>query len=410
MIDFKEKILSNGLHVIHHKHKSPVALCNVLYKVGSKDEIETQTGFAHFFEHLMFSGTKQVPDFDERINELGAGNNAFTSTDLTNYYIEIPNQNLEYALFLEADRMRGLNISEKAFLTQQKVVIEEFRQRYLNQPYGDLWLKLRPKLHNNSSYGWATIGKNIEHIEEFELTSTKSFYDKHYQVNNAILSICSNHDFEQIISWAEKYFADIKSSEYVKPKWWVDDILKKNQRIDNNAKVPMPAVFFAYQMPKKMSKEYLALDLFLSFLASYDSSPLQVALVHQNHVFNNLVAHSTGEIEGGSALIGGQLNSEEFNEEIVDLLERNIAEAIHESLTKESFTWLFDKFETEWQQVKMSGFYKGYLLAYGAYLGNTNWVNNLMNDYKTLEVDYVKQVAEKYLLSANKIELVYHGK
>ena len=194
MIQFKRYTLNNGLKVIlHHDKTTPMAVVNTLYDVGARDEQEDKTGFAHLFEHLMFGGSIHVEDFDQELQKAGGESNAFTSNDLTNYYEIIPANNIETALWLESDRMLSLAFTDKSLEVQRSVVIEEFKQRYLNQPYGDVWLELRPLAYEKHPYQWATIGKDITHIEKAEMSDVKAFFKKFYCPSNAILCLSLIH-------------------------------------------------------------------------------------------------------------------------------------------------------------------------------------------------------------------------
>ncbi len=198
MIKFEHFELANGLKVyVHEDHSTPMAVLNLLYNVGARDELADKTGFAHLFEHLMFGGSVNVPSFDEPLQLVGGENNAFTNNDITNYYITLPAANLETAFWLESDRMLSLSFDPEVLEVQRKVVIEEFKQRYLNQPYGDVWLKLRPLAYQEHPYRWATIGKEISHIEEATMEDVKSFFKTHYIPNNAYLVIAGDVTLEE---------------------------------------------------------------------------------------------------------------------------------------------------------------------------------------------------------------------
>src|SRR5882762_10287024 len=204
MVKFNKFTLDNGLRVIvHEDNTTPMAVLNILYDVGARDEDPEQTGFAHLFEHLMFGGSVNIPHYDEPLQRVGGENNAFTSNDITNYYITLPAANIETAFWLESDRMLSLAFSEKSLEVQRNVVIEEFKQRYLNQPYGDVWLKLRPLAYKVHPYQWATIGKEISHIENATMDDVKGFFFKHYLPPNAILVVAGNVTVDQVKSLSE---------------------------------------------------------------------------------------------------------------------------------------------------------------------------------------------------------------
>ena len=199
MISYKRFVLDNGLTVLfHHDSTTPMAVVNTLYDVGARDENPEKSGFAHLFEHLMFGGSVNIPDFDKPLQMAGGESNAFTSNDITNYYDTIPSYNLDTALWLESDRMLSLAFTDKSLEVQRQVVIEEFKQRYLNQPYGDVWLNLRPIAYKKHPYRWATIGKEIKHIEDASMDDVKSFFEKHYSPQNAILCIAGNFNYNEV--------------------------------------------------------------------------------------------------------------------------------------------------------------------------------------------------------------------
>src|SRR6476659_4327755 len=214
MIHFEEFTLENGLRVIVHEDPTvQIAVLNILYDVGSRDEHPDKTGFAHLFEHLMFGGSVNIPNYDEPLQKVGGENNAFTNTDITNYYLTVPASNLETGFWLESDRMLSLSFDPKVLEVQRKVVIEEFKQRYLNQPYGDVWLKLRPLVYKKHPYQWATIGKELSHIEDAKIEDVKAFFKKHYNPQNAIMVVGGAVKLEEVKKLAEKWFGPISSGE-----------------------------------------------------------------------------------------------------------------------------------------------------------------------------------------------------
>jgi zinc protease len=243
MIAFKEFTLENGLQVIVHEDPTvQIAVMNILYDVGSRDEHPDKTGFAHLFEHLMFGGSKNIPNYDEPLQRVGGENNAFTNTDITNYYLTLPASNLETGFWLESDRMLSLSFDPKVLEVQQKVVIEEFKQRYLNQPYGDVWLKLRPLTYKVHPYKWATIGKEMSHIENATLQDVKDFFFRYYVPNNALMVIAGNVTFDQVKKLSEKWFGPIPRG--IKSRNLLTEPVQEEKRFLNvNAKVPANAFY-----------------------------------------------------------------------------------------------------------------------------------------------------------------------
>src|SRR6187551_587226 len=262
MIAFKEFTLSNGLQVyVHEDPTVQIAVMNILYDVGSRDEQSTKTGFAHLFEHLMFGGSQNISSYDEPLQKVGGENNAFTSTDITNYYLTVPASNLETAFWLESDRMLSLSFDPKVLDVQRKVVVEEFKQRYLNQPYGDVWLKLRPLAYKVHPYQWATIGKEIRHIEEAQLEDVKDFFSKWYAPNNAILTLAGNCSLERAKALCEKWFAPIPAASVPVRNIPAEPAQNEQRRMTVNAKVPNNNLYMAWHCCSRYDDEFYATDL-----------------------------------------------------------------------------------------------------------------------------------------------------
>lgn len=307
MVKFDRFTLSNGLRVIvHEDHTTPMAVLNVLYDVGARDENPDQTGFAHLFEHLMFGGSVNIPSYDEPLQRVGGENNAFTSNDITNYYITLPAVNLETAFWLESDRMLSLAFSEKSLEVQRNVVMEEFKQRYLNQPYGDVMLRLRPLVYKTHAYQWATIGKNLEHIEHAKIEDVKAFFKKHYNPQNAIMVVGGDVSLEQVKELAEKWFAPIPAGEkYVRNLPQEPDQYEERREVVT-AKVPLNDVYIAFQVPARTDGDYYALDLVSDILSRGQSSRLYRALVKEKQLFSEIHAHLTGSSDKGMFIIEGK--------------------------------------------------------------------------------------------------------
>ncbi|RAU84439.1 M16 family metallopeptidase [Pontibacter arcticus] len=327
MIQFKEFTLDNGLQVIvHEDHTSPMAVLNILYNVGSRDEEEAHTGFAHLFEHLMFSGSKNIPIYDEPLQRVGGENNAFTSPDITNYYLSLPAQNIETGFWLESDRMLELAFSENGLEVQRKVVVEEFKQNYLNQPYGDVWLKLRPLAYKEHPYKWATIGKEIAHIEDATMDIVKNFFRKHYSPSNAILVIAGNVTFERAKELTEKWFGPIPAGEKYERSIKPEPPQTEPRVLEVSADVPLSAIYKANHMPARTHQDYYAVDLISDILGRGKSSRLYEQLVKEQQLFNSIGASVSGSLENGLLIIQGKLK------EGVDL---EVANAAIEKITQE---------------------------------------------------------------------------
>ena len=304
MINFERFTLNNGLKVLVHQDKStPIVAFNLLYNVGARDESEDQTGFAHLFEHLMFGGSENIPNFDEPLQRVGGNNNAFTSNDITNYYITIPKNNIETAFWLESDRMLKLAFTDKSLEVQRSVVIEEFKQNYLNQPYGDVWLLLRPLAYQVHPYKWATIGKEISHIENATMDDVKSFFYQHYLPNNAILSVAGDVEVEEIKSLCKKWFEDIPSGNVAKRNLPKEPKQTEPRRLKVERDVPANTIYKAYKMCNKKGADYYITDLLSDILSQGKSSRLYISLVKEQKLFSEISAYILGCFDDGLLVI-----------------------------------------------------------------------------------------------------------
>jgi zinc protease len=309
MISYRENKLSNGLTLITHQDKStPLAVVNLLYKVGSRNEEKDKTGFAHLFEHLMFGGSANVSNFDQVLHRAGAENNAFTNTDITNYYIILNAVNLETALWVESDRMRYLTLDQKRLDIQKNVVVEEFKQRYLNMPYGDVWLKLRPLAYKKHPYQWPTIGIKPEHIQNADLQDVEAFYNRYYTPDNAVLSIAGNIDHEEILNLVDHWFGGLCPTHGQKIQLPAEPVQEELRFLEVESDVPMDAIYKVYHMPARGTKDYITADLASDLLGRGKSSRMYHKLVKKKKIFNSIQAYITGSSDPGLIIISGKLN------------------------------------------------------------------------------------------------------
>ncbi len=307
MVNFTRTILPNGLRVLVHEDKStPLVAVNVTYYVGSRDESAEKTGFAHLFEHLMFAGSKNVPDFDDPLQHAGGENNAFTTNDYTTFYEIMPADNLETALWLESDRMLALSISKRALDVQRKVVVEEFKETCLNEPYGDSWHHLSEMMFQKHPYRWPVIGLVPEHVENATIEDVRSFYKSWYNPSNAVLSIAGNVAPEHAAALAEKWFGNIPPG--IKPTRDIAPEPPQQAPVyrEVRAKVPVPAIFIAFRTPARLDPDFYAVDLLSDVLAQGHSSRLYRRLLKERKLFSQIDAYITANVDPGLLVVEGR--------------------------------------------------------------------------------------------------------
>lgn len=308
MIHYNRFTLDNGLRVIVHEDATtPMAVVNVMYDVGARDENPSQTGFAHLFEHLMFGGSVNIPEYDEPLQMAGGENNAYTTNDLTNYYIELPAENLETAFWLESDRMLSLAFSEKSLEVQRKVVTEEFKEHYVNKPYGDVWHKMRELAYSRHPYRWMTIGRELAHIEQAKLDDVKSFFFRHYRPVNAILVVAGKVTTAQVKALAEKWFGDIPAGEKYVRNLPAEPPQQEAHLLEIKAKVPLDALYKTYHIYPRNDQRYYTADLLSDILSGGGSSRLHQSLVKEKKLFSNIDCYHFGSLDAGLLAIDGKL-------------------------------------------------------------------------------------------------------
>ena len=308
MIQFEKFTLSNGLRVLVHEDKStPMAVVNVLYDVGARDEDPHKTGFAHLFEHLMFGGSVNVPVYDEPLQVAGGENNAYTSNDLTNYYCQLPAENAETAFWLESDRMLSLAFSKKSLEVQRKVVCEEFKEHYINKPYGDVWHKMRELVYTTHPYKWMTIGKELKHVEDATLEDVKAFFYKHYTPANAVLVVAGNIETAKAKELAEKWFGSIPSGEKYDRNLPQEPKQTTPRFIEVTADVPLDALYKCWHIYARTDDRYYTADLISDILSGGGSSRLYQSLVKEKQLFSNIECYHMGSTDAGIMVIEGKL-------------------------------------------------------------------------------------------------------
>jgi len=411
MIHYKHFTLDNGLRVyVHEDHTTPIAAVNILYNVGSKDEDERKTGFAHLFEHLMFGGSKHVPVYDEPLQRVGGENNAFTSPDITNYYITLPAVNLETAFWLESDRMMSLSFDPRVLEVQRKVVVEEFKQRYLNQPYGDVWLQLRPLTYQVHPYRWATIGKEISHIEDATLDDVRAFFYKYYLPNNAILVVAGPVHVDDIRRLAQKWFGPIPAGAPYRRQLPREPEQHEARTIETEAAVPLDAIYKAFHMPAKTDNDYFAADLMTDLLGRGKSSRLYERLVKEAKLFNNVNAYVTGSADPGLVVIQGQLNGGVTIERGEAELNAILEEIMQEGVPAAELTKVKNQAESTLVFAEVEMLNRAMNLAFYANLGDPEEVNREGEKLQAVTPDEVQRMAKRILRPTNTSTLYYRAR
>jgi zinc protease len=410
MIAYDSFTLSNGLKVLVHRDTStPIVAMNILYNVGSRDEQPERTGFAHLFEHLMFGGSKHIPKYDTPLERVGGENNAFTNNDITNYYLTLPVQNLETAFWLESDRMAALAFSPKSLEVQRSVVVEEFKQNYLNQPYGDAWLLLRPLAYTTHPYRWATIGKDIAHIENAGMDEVKDFYRRFYNPDNAILAIAGDVDTESIRILCEKWFGPINKHHPVTRSIPAEPPQTNPRKLKVERDVPYDAIYKVYHMCDRRNPSYYASDLISDLLSGGKSARFYCELIKKRQLFSDISAYITGDIDNGLFVVTGKLIRG------VDMEEAE--RAVNTELEKICST---EVDETELQKVKnraestlifseLSVLDKAMNLAYYEWLGDASLANTTIGRYLSVTAGEIKSEARKILREENCSTLYYYS-
>jgi predicted Zn-dependent peptidase len=408
MIQFLKHRLSNGLRVIVHEDTStPLAAVNLLYNVGSRDESPDQTGFAHLFEHLMFGGSKNIEVFDVPLQMAGGENNAFTSTDITNYYETLPSQNLETAFWLESDRMNELAFSEHSLEVQRKVVVEEFKEHYINQPYGDVWHKLRELAYTTHPYRWPTIGIRPEHIEQAQLDDVKHFFFKHYRPNHAILVVVGNVKSDEVFALAEEYFGDIPSGVNGQKHLPPEPPQTEARTATVYADVPLNAIYKAWHFPARTDPSYYASDLISDILSGGKSGRLYQALVKEQKLFSEINCYQTGSIDPGLLVLEGKLIEGITMEAAEQAIQKELDKVASQQVQVHELNKVKNRIESQMIFSEAEILNKAMNLAFAELLGDASLINREVTKYLAVTADEVKEQAIRILKPTNCSTLYY---
>jgi len=411
MIRFEKFVLQNGLRVIVHQDTStPMAVMNIMYDVGARDEDPERTGFAHLFEHLMFGGSINIPTYDSPLQMAGGENNAYTSNDITNYYIQLPAENLETAFWLESDRMLSLAFGEKSLDVQRKVVCEEFKEHYLNKPYGDVWHKMRELAYKVHPYRWMTIGKELSHIENAKLDDVKNFFFKHYRPNNAILVVAGNITVEKVKELAEKWFADIPAGEKYVRKLPQEPPQNEARKLEVKAEVPLDAFYKCWHIYPRNDKRYYIADLITEVLSGGGSSRLFQSLVKEKKMFSAVECYHSGSLDAGTLVIEGKLVKGIKMEDAEKAVETELEKMRTEKVTTTELQKVKNKVESLIAFEDMSLTNRANSLAFYELLGDAEQMNHELEKYNVVTAEDILNESRIIFRPENSNTLYYYSK
>jgi zinc protease len=411
MIHYNKFTLANGLRVIvHEDHTTPMAVVNVMYDVGARDEDPAQTGFAHLFEHLMFGGSVNIPEYDEPLQMAGGENNAFTTSDLTNYYVQLPAENIETAFWLESDRMLSLAFSEKSLDVQRKVVCEEFKEHYINKPYGDVWHKMRELAYSMHPYRWMTIGKELSHIENAQLQDVKNFFFRFYRPANAILVVGGHVTVDQVHALAEKWFGDIEAGERVQRRLPVEPPQTAAHKLEVKANVPLDALYKCYHMPGRMNnKAYYATDLISDILGGGASSRLHQVLVKEKKLFSNIDCYHFGTLDAGLFTIEGKLVKGVKMKDAEKAVQEEIDKVKAEIIPERELQKVKNRVESMLAFEDMSLLSRANNLAFYELMGDAAMMNEEFSNYEAVTAEEMHKEAQQLFDEKNSNTIYYYA-
>ena len=410
MIQFEKFVLPNGLKVLVHEDKStPMAVVNVLYDVGARDENPNKTGFAHLFEHLMFGGSINIPSYDEPLQVAGGENNAFTTNDLTNYYCQLPAENIETAFWLESDRMLSLAFGKKSLDTQRKVVSEEFKEHYINKPYGDVWHKMRELAYTTHPYRWMTIGKELSHIENATLEDVKAFFFKHYTPNNAILVVAGNTTVEQVKALTEKWFGPIPAGEKYERNLPQEPKQTAPRKMEVKANVPLDALYKCWHIYSRTDSRYYTTDLIGDILGGGASSRLFQSLVKEKKLFSNIECYHMGSTDTGLLTIEGKLVKGVSMKDAEAAINEEIQKLKEQGVTDKELEKVKNKTESMMAFEDMSVMNRATSIAMYEQLGDADLINKELEMYQAVTATEVAKECSVIFDENNSNTLYYYS-
>jgi zinc protease len=408
MVLFEKHILPNGLTVLaHYDSSTPMVTTNIMYKTGAKDEDPEATGFAHLFEHLMFEGSINIPVFDTPVMLAGGENNAFTTNDITNYYVTLPANNIETSFWLESDRMLGLNLTHGKLETQKRVVIEEYRQRYLNQPYGDIFLLLRPLAYKEHPYMWPTIGKDISHIEKADDSAVAAFFREHYVPENAILSVGGNIKPDEVFRLAEKWFAPVPAAKRKISNIPVEPVQKQKREMTVHREVPADELLMAFHSGRRTDSDFYALDLLTDMLAGCESGRFPNVLVREKKLFSEIDAYLSGETDPGLVIISGRLRDGVDISTAEAAVKEQLKLLCNEPATDFEIEKSRNRYESHNLMAMTSASNKAFNLAFFEMLGDASGINSESDKYLSVSQDQIMETARNTFREENSSVIYY---
>jgi predicted Zn-dependent peptidase len=403
--------LDNGLRVlVHPDNTTPMAVVNVMYDVGARDEDPDHTGFAHLFEHLMFGGSVNIADYDEPLQIAGGENNAYTTNDLTNYYVQLPAENLETAFWLESDRMLSLAFGAKSLEVQRKVVCEEFKEHYINKPYGDVWHKMRALAYTTHPYRWQTIGASLAHVEATQLQQVKDFFAKHYTPCNAILVVAGAVTTAQVKALAQKWFGPIPGGTPYKRQLPAEPRQTAPRHLSVEGNVPLDALYKCWHMGNRLSNSYYCIELLTEVLGSGGSSRLHQKLVKEQQLFSNIECYHFGSIDPGVLVIEGKLVKGVTHEIADAAVNAVVNDLLDGGITEKELEKAKNKTESQIAFEDISLMNRANNLAFYELLGNAELMHLELEKYQSFTAEQVMQEAALVLSAINCSTMYYKAK
>lgn len=408
MVNFQRHVLSNGLTVlVHEDPTTPIATVNTLYKVGARDERVEKTGFAHLFEHFMFEGSVNVPEFDTELQIAGGENNAFTSSDITNYYDNLPAKNLETAFWLESDRMLSLDFNEESLNTQKRVVMEEFKEHYINMPYGDWWHKMNALAYTTHPYQWPVIGKELSHVEAVTMDEFREFFFKYYRPNNAILVVAGGVKSEAVFKLAEKWYGNIERGVNIERNLPKEPVQPAKRELSMQADVPVPALYKAWKMCARGHADYYATDLLRELLSGGESSRMYVELVKEQKVFSSISMYLTDTLDEGLLFVEGKVNNGHSLQQAEAALQHTVQKLADEKISEQELGKMKNKIEAYITFGETNVSHRAMNLAYFEMMGDAAALNQEQQRYGDVTADQLQSLAANIFREENSNVIYY---